>query len=164
MDTPPINSFGAEPRIGSEPPTPDRLQEADEQLTVGRLNEILTAFKGSVEHALARQEAAFEARLATVEFPDMRTGSSGVLDPGDDLRAADSFDRHHFSAAADQAVSTPEPNRYTGQRLVKSTVNIPEGLHAKLKRHQVEQGVGAGLSLQTQLTIAIEEYLAKRGL
>lgn len=164
MDTPPINSFGSEPRIGSEPPAADQAQGADDKLTVGRLNEILAEFKGSVERALARQEAAFEARLATVEFPDMRTGSSGVLDPSDDPRAADSFDSHHFSAAADQAGSTPESNRYSGQRLVKSTVNIPEGLHAKLKRHAIEQGVGAGLSLQTQLTIAIEEYLAKRGL
>ncbi len=148
MTTPPINSFGTIPLPTAEAAT-DPIHGIDDgqPLTVGQLKAILADFKGSVEHALARQERDLEERFGSGGLPE-----PGQLTPGDDPNDAD-----HFSA-------TPDSNRYSGQRTVKSTVNIPADLHAKLKRYGIEQGVGAGLSLQTQLTIAIEEYLAKRGL
>ena len=151
MTTPPINRFGTIPLPAAEPASdPTQGGDGDQPLTVGRLNEILADFKGTVERALARQEEAFEARLATGEFPDMRTARSGVLDPGDDPRAADSFDEQRFSAVDPKEAS------------VKSTVEIGSALRLRMKRYELANRTTAP-SAQRLIVAAIEEFLSKRG-
>ena len=151
MTLPPINSFGTIPLPTAELAA-DPIQGIDEDqpLTVAQLNAILADFKGSVEHALARQEAAFEARLATVEFPDFSAGSAGVLDPGDDPRAADSFDAQRLSAVDPKEAS------------VKSTVELASSLRLRMKRFELANRTTAP-SAQRLIVAAIEEFLAKRG-
>lgn len=147
MSTPSINSFGT-----AEPESSDD----DQPVTMGQLKFILSEFKESVERALAGQDADFEERFGS---------GFGLLEPGDDPNDADTF-----SAVERVSASVPGGSvldRYRGERTVKSTVLIPEKLHTALKQYGIEGSepgeTGPGLKLQTQLIIAIEEYLAKRG-
>lgn len=137
-------------------PSNNSASDDDQPLTLGQLNAILVDFKASVERALARQNADFEERFGN---------GFGVLEP-----ESDPNDAVPFSAAVPGEAPKPDgsvTDRYKNQRTVKSTVQIPEKLHTALKKYGIagsEPGEsGPGLKLQTQLVIAIEEYLAKRG-